>query len=441
MDIHPGHFVAVVGGACAGSEAAYRLAERGIYVAVFEQQALPYGKIEDGLPKWHVKLRDKEEAKIDRKLDHPNIFFVPKTRLGKDVSFEELVKKWGFSAVLLASGAWRDRPLPVAGIDEFIGKGFYYQNYFVEWFNHYHEPDYQRHQCEVVDNAIVIGGGLASIDVVKILMLETTARALAKRSINVDVISLEHGGISKSLNEFGVKFEDLNLTGCTLFYRRRDIDMPLASLPDDSAKQDKARQIRKRILKNAQEKYLFQFQDRSKPVDMIVENDRLAGLVFQKTEIVDGRVKDIPGSEFEVRSPLVISSIGSIPEPIPGIPSAGELFQVKDENTGKLECADHVFALGNAVTGRGNIRESELHARGVVQHVMDEFLNWREADFTAAQAQGWHSIENAQSRRFLAEKQIGEITAKVKAMQHAVGYDNNYKKWVDAHRPVRLENI
>ena len=63
MNIHPGHFVAIFGGACAGSEAAFRLAERGIYVAVFEQQALPHGKIEDGLPKWHVKLRNKEEGK------------------------------------------------------------------------------------------------------------------------------------------------------------------------------------------------------------------------------------------------------------------------------------------------------------------------------------------------------------------------------------------
>ncbi|MCB0294232.1 MAG: hypothetical protein KDG51_03110, partial [Calditrichaeota bacterium] len=68
MKFHPGHFVALFGGACAGSEAAFQLANRGIYVAVFDQQALPYGKIEDGLPKWHVKLRDKEEAKIDQKL-------------------------------------------------------------------------------------------------------------------------------------------------------------------------------------------------------------------------------------------------------------------------------------------------------------------------------------------------------------------------------------
>ena len=30
---------------------------------------------------------------------------------------------WGFSAVVLACGAWRDRPLPVEGADAFVGRG------------------------------------------------------------------------------------------------------------------------------------------------------------------------------------------------------------------------------------------------------------------------------------------------------------------------------
>lgn len=440
-DIHPGHFVAVVGGACAGSEAAFQLANRGIYVALFEQQALPYGKIEDGLPKWHVRLRNKEEGKIEAKISHPNIFYIPKARLGAAISFYELVNQWGFSAVLLAIGAWRDRPLPVKGIDEFIGKGFYYQNYFVDWFNHYHEPGYNRQQCEVADGAIVVGGGLASIDVIKILMLETVSRALAERGYKVDVISLEHGGIPKTLAELGVDYADLNFKGCTLFYRRRVIDMPLAPLPDDPAKIEKAQQIRARILKNAQEKYLFHFQDRSKPVDLIVENGRLAGLVFRRTEVVDGRVKDIPGSEFEVRAPLVISSIGSIPEPIPGIPAAGELFEVEDEATGKLKRFEHVFALGNAVTGRGNIRESELHARQVTQYVMDSFLNWRAEDAAAVQEKGWAHLRQTGARRVLTEDQIRGIIRRIRQLQQRVGYDGDYEKWKARHLPVRLEEL
>ena len=59
------HFIAIVGGAVAGAEAANNLAEQGYRVVVFDQMMLPYGKIEDGLPKWHHKLREKEIAKID----------------------------------------------------------------------------------------------------------------------------------------------------------------------------------------------------------------------------------------------------------------------------------------------------------------------------------------------------------------------------------------
>ncbi|RME50810.1 MAG: hypothetical protein D6795_09405, partial [Deltaproteobacteria bacterium] len=38
-----GHFVAVIGGAVAGAEAAATLAEKGFEVVVFDQNALPCG--------------------------------------------------------------------------------------------------------------------------------------------------------------------------------------------------------------------------------------------------------------------------------------------------------------------------------------------------------------------------------------------------------------
>ena len=60
----PNFYIAVFGGAVSGSETAYQFASRGIKTVVFDQQTLPYGKIEDGLPKWHSKLRDKEEGRI-----------------------------------------------------------------------------------------------------------------------------------------------------------------------------------------------------------------------------------------------------------------------------------------------------------------------------------------------------------------------------------------
>src|ERR1700731_1713207 len=86
----PRHVVAVVGAATAGAEIARILAGRGAQVVVIEQNPRPYGKIEDGLPRWHVKQRRDEYEEINRRLDHPNIAFVPGSRLGRDIDFEDL---------------------------------------------------------------------------------------------------------------------------------------------------------------------------------------------------------------------------------------------------------------------------------------------------------------------------------------------------------------
>jgi len=118
-----GHYVAVIGGATAGAEVASRLADRGVSVFVFEQNGRPYGKIEDGLPRWHEALRKKEYHLIDEKLSKPGVSFIPNTKIGEEIGFSELVNDWGFSAVVLANGAWRDRGLPIEGADEFIDKG------------------------------------------------------------------------------------------------------------------------------------------------------------------------------------------------------------------------------------------------------------------------------------------------------------------------------
>lgn len=444
MNIHRGDFAAIFGGACAGSEAASRLAHCGVYVAVFEQNALPYGKIEDGLPKWHIKLRNKEESKIDERLSHPNIFFVPNTKLGRDIHFEDVVKNWGLGVVILANGAWRDRPLPVDGIDQYLEKGLYYQNPFVDWFNHYHEPGYNRNNYDVEDGAIVVGGGLASIDVAKILMLETTVRALEKLGYKSDLLTLEHKGIPKVLDELGISFSDLGLKGCTLFYRRRNVDMPLSSMyPDPTPEQvEKAHNVRKKILFNAQQKYLFNFEECCKPIDKIVEDERLYGLVFQKTKAFNGKLESIPGSEFEVLSPLIISSIGSIPEPIHGIPSKGELFLIPDEDNGRLHGYDNVFGLGNVVTGKGNIRDSELHSRKITQYIIDQFFHCHANGIEEDRMEDDPATHEEVEKKGLLEKAgVEAIINRITELQQKAGYNGDYKKWVDRHRPPRLEEL
>ena len=106
--------------------------------------------------------------------------------------------------------------MPVDGVDDYINKGLYYQNPFVYWFNHYHEPDYQGQQFQVIDDAMVIGGGLASLDVVKILMIETVQEALIKRGHQVDMFTLDRS-ISKVLDNLGYTLQDLGLKDVPYF--------------------------------------------------------------------------------------------------------------------------------------------------------------------------------------------------------------------------------
>lgn len=443
------HLVAIFGGAVSGAEAAFQMSRRGIRSIVFEQNALPYGKIEDGLPKWHAKLRDKEEANINEKLSHELVTYVPKVQLGKDIHFEEIARDWGFSAILLATGAWRDRKFPVEGMEAYTNKGFYYQNPFIYWFNHAHEPEYSGHVCKVTDGAIVVGGGLASVDVAKVLMIETVREALHKRGHEVDLFTLERG-ITPVLESLGLSLDDLGLKGCTLVYRRRAKDMPLfPGETDTPEKLAKAETVREKILSNAQSKFLFKFLPNHVPIDKVIENERVAGIVLRETALENGKLIEVSGSEKTLRTGLVISSIGSVPEPIDGIPWKGEVFRVHENECCRIEGYKNVFALGNAVTGRGNIQESMKHGREISEQVADNFMMDPENAFSAQTREKEAIVDQniaavaAAIQQFdpPSPAQYADIMHKIAALHHQVGYPGDYMTWINQHLPVRLETL
>jgi NADPH-dependent glutamate synthase beta subunit-like oxidoreductase len=445
------HLVAVIGGATAGAEVAGRLAEHGARVVVFEMNPRPFGKIEDGLPRWHSGLRQKEYETIREKLSRPGVEFVPCTKIGRDIPFEAVAREWGFSAVVLANGAWRDRPLPVEGAERYVGKGLIYQNPFIIWFNHAGEQGYQGERFTPEDGALVVGGGLASIDVAKVLMLETTRAKLRERGIEIDMIELEVRGIPKQLEKHGLRFEDLGLTGCTLFYRRRIEDMPLVEIPEDAdeKRREKAMNARARLLEKAQEKYGFRVEPLSAPEALLIENGRVVGLRLRRTRMENGKL--VTSDEtFERRGTCVISSIGSIPEPINGIPMKGELFAFTDWEIGRLEGYPSLFSVGNVVTGKGNIVASRKHAAQVYEEALASFLGLAEDGHAkeAGLASDAHEGGAATAGRVaehLAQAEppppaVAEaILARVHERQRAVGYDGNLAAWLAKVTPPDLE--
>ena len=86
----------------------------------------------------------------------------------------------------------------------------------------------------------------------------------------------------------------------------------------------------------------------------------------------------------------------------------GELYRIKDENTGEVEGLQAVFALGNTVTGKGNILVSLKHGRLVATHV----------------------LKHLQGQPALPRDKFAAIEAKVKALQEKVGYSGNYREWI-----------
>ncbi|MEE9608585.1 MAG: hypothetical protein V3U03_12670 [Myxococcota bacterium] len=447
----PSHCVAVVGGAVAGAETAGLLAARGVEVVVFEQNARPYGKIEDGLPRWHVALRKKEYEAIGRNLARPGVHYVPLTAVGVDVGLRDLVDGWGFTGVVLANGAWRDRPLPVEGADAYLDKGLVYQNPFIIWYNHANEKAYGGPRFEPMDGVLVVGGGLASIDVVKVLMLETTRAALRERGIECEMVELEVKGIPKILARHGLSFEELGLEGCTLYYRRRTEDMPLMEMPDGASpeRQKKVRVARERMLAKAMDKYRFRFEPLCMPEGLLVEQGRLAGLRFRRTRMEGGR--PVPTDEtFERRGPYVISSIGSIPLVIEGVAMKGELFAFSDWELGRLDGYPTLFSVGNVVTGKGNIVVSRKHARSVTEAMLEAFLGLDEDGHAGEEglAEAARAGARAAAEAIAAEispqppidaQTLEAIRARVRERQRAVGYGGDYAGWIERVTPSDLE--
>ena len=441
MSEHYGkHFVAIIGGSVAGSEAAALLADNDHRAIVFDQKKLPYGKIEDGLPCWHVGLRDKEEDAIDGRLVHPNVRFVPGFRLGSDGRLEELLNDWGFSAVIIAIGAWHDRKIDVPGIEKFYNNGVVKQNDLVYWFNHKHEPGYSGPVYEIKNNTAIVGGGLASLDMAKIVMIELLKEGLKeKKGIDIDIFTIEKKGLAAILQENNTSLEELGIEPCTLFYRRDAEDMPLYPRKKDTPEGiEQARKVSKKLLDNYADKYLFNFQPRCVPKAIIEKDGQFAGMQFQRLDIKDGKLIEINGDVFDFKTELLVSSIGSLPKETPSLPIAGNYLKTTGELGCRVEGYENVFAVGNVVTGRGNILESRKHGREITDLIIGEHLVTEPDPMSEKYEDLFRRIqgdvddkidsirESLTRAKLPSDKKVDFILEKTEELQRRVGYNGNY---------------
>jgi hypothetical protein len=268
--------------------------------------------------------------------------------------------------------------------------------------------------------------------------------------IDTNVHELEKG-IPAVCKQHSIRPEELGVKGCLLIYRRREQDMPLAQPPDKPTPEQIARteQVRQKMLRLAREKYLFRFQERRLATGLIVENGRLAGLKVAETKIDGRRAEPIPGTEQEIRAPLVVGSIGSVPEILPGISMRGEYYAFADETTPRHIDHQHVFGIGNVVTGQGNIRVSLVHSQDVTTRLVKDYAGIR-TDTENLSSIGPSAEERATQRAEaaidrincwppLSPAQVAKIEQRIRSLQQRVGYTGDYDAWIAKVTPPDLE--
>ncbi len=151
-----GKRIAIIGGGPAGLAAAYQLRRRGHGCTIFEANEGLGGMFRFGIPGYRVP-RDKLDAEIQRILDLGLIEVKFKTRIGTDVSVEQLEKD--YDAILWSIGCQSGRGLPVPGWNDTPNcvSGVAFLKAFNEG------------RLKVTASKVVcVGGGDTSIDVVSV---------------------------------------------------------------------------------------------------------------------------------------------------------------------------------------------------------------------------------------------------------------------------------
>ncbi len=147
--------VAVVGAGPAGLSAAYHLLRRGLTPTVFEAQPEAGGLLRSVLPPYRLP-----RAVLDRELERLlaiGIALRPSTRLGRDVSLDEL--RMDFRAVFLAPGTARPRQWSVDGVAPGdLHSGI---DLLKEWISIGAIPVYRK--------VAIVGGGNTAIDLARLM--------------------------------------------------------------------------------------------------------------------------------------------------------------------------------------------------------------------------------------------------------------------------------
>ncbi|MCI0505683.1 MAG: NAD(P)-binding protein [Gammaproteobacteria bacterium] len=268
-----GKSVGIIGGGPCGLAAAYQLRRMGHACTVYDDHDELGGMMFYGIPGYRTP-RNVLGGEIDR-IIKMGVEVKTKTRVGTDISLEELEKK--HDAVLFAIGAQTGRGLPIPGGNA--------QNCisgvaFLSAFN-------QGRLKAVTGKVVVVGGGDTSIDVVSVARRLGNITNIPEKDRTENVVL---GYTAHDVVDIAVK-EGADVT---LISRQAIESMNAAKHEIDDALREGVK-----------------IQGSLSPVEVILDaNGRARALRVAKMSYQGGKGTVIPGSEFDIEADLIVSAIG-----------------------------------------------------------------------------------------------------------------------------------
>jgi len=326
-----GKNIAVVGSGPAGLAAAQQLARAGHSVTVLEKNDRIGGLLRYGIPDFKL-----DKSNIDRRvaqMEAEGVTFKVNQNVGENVSAAELERD--FDAVILAGGAELPRDLPVTGREL---DGVHFAMDFLTPNNKMVAGDTVPNQIKATGkHVVVIGGGDTGSDCVG--------------------TSNRHG--AASVTQFELMPQPPEKENKSLVWPNWPLKMRTSSSHEEGADRDWSITTK----------------------ELIGANGKLTALKGARVEWKDGKMVEVPGSEFTIKADLVFLAMGFV-SPIQKVLDA---FGVEKDNRGNVKATTDgdgcyktskakVFAAGDIRRGQSlvvwAIREGRQCAREVDAFLM-----------------------------------------------------------------------